>query len=502
MEINLELLKKNFSTIKDIIIKVTTIFDILDNRINKLKELFFDFIKINKDNLFVFGLDSFHFQTKLIDIEFDDMKRLYYAITNRIYCEYYKLYKIIADYIKENIEDKKIMDIIAVTNHFPIYKDLEPFKQYNFELIQEIHENIILLLYGMNEFISNKEIQLTMYQNKQENGLNINNFVNTFNYNIIVMKEKGLLFISYIQFFHSMHTKYLHRFAMKMNLMYGQIKHDIKFDDNISQETKKREVMDILHKDKIDSEIINQIKQSIEDTDSNDSLDNNKNNNKNNDNSDINLINQQDSIKKKEDGKKKNLKNIFKKNVNKVINGLKFTKISNKNEILNNQLDNNQINNFYNTFQNNNEVLIDCSLNIKIDDNINNISAFVDIEKIYNDIDNSLNQQNDKNLLKEKNMLNFSMKSDTILVESIFNELNEQCSNVILPMSPNKKVTDIYSKTMGGSMKTLIDKNDNNIIDLDIDIDTDTDINIAARSLSVEDDLLGESISDISQTTL
>jgi len=242
MEVNLEQLKKNFIVIKDIRNKVTNLFQILGDHLTKLKHTYAEFVKMNKDNLFVFGLDSFQFQSKLIDIEFGDMKRLFMAINNRMYCEYYKLYKIIAEYTKDNITDRKSLDIVKVVNSFPVYKDLEPFKQYNFETIQEIHENIILLLYGINESILNKENELQWHQKKQSIGLNINNFVNTFNYNILMIKEKGTLFISYIEFFHSLHTKHLQRFAMKMNLMYTQLTHDIRFDDNgESNDDKKKD---------------------------------------------------------------------------------------------------------------------------------------------------------------------------------------------------------------------------------------------------------------------
>ena len=40
------------------------------------------------------------------------MKRLFYAINNRMYCEYYKLYKIIMDYIVENVSDAKIIEMV------------------------------------------------------------------------------------------------------------------------------------------------------------------------------------------------------------------------------------------------------------------------------------------------------------------------------------------------------------------------------------------------------
>jgi len=153
MEINLEQLKKNFVTIKDIRGKVTNVFDILEMHLIKLKNTYSEFVENNRQNLFVFGLDSFQFQSKLIDIEYDDMKRLFLAINNRMYCEYYKLYKIIAEYVKDNIPVKKTLELIKLTNNFPVYKDLEPYKQYKFDLIQGLHENILLLLYEINDFI-------------------------------------------------------------------------------------------------------------------------------------------------------------------------------------------------------------------------------------------------------------------------------------------------------------------------------------------------------------
>jgi hypothetical protein len=272
MEVNLEQLKKNFLTIKDIRGKVTNIFTILESHLLNLKKTYSEFIENNRQNLFVFGLDSFQFQSKLIDIEYEDMKRLFLAINNRMYCEYYKLYKIIAEYVKENINDKKTQDLIKITNIFPIYKDLEPYKQYKFEMIQEIHENIILLLYEINEFIMNKESELEIHKKKQDIGLNINNFVSTFNYSIIMIKEKGMLFISYIEFFHNLHTKYLQRFTIKMELMFNQVTHDIRFEDGPKlNETKKQELIKNYENQNIDRSLIRKIKRSFDDSDSNSS---------------------------------------------------------------------------------------------------------------------------------------------------------------------------------------------------------------------------------------
>lgn len=311
MELNLEQLKKNFSTIKDIRGKVINIFQILETHLSKLKKTYAEFIQNNKQNLFVFGLDSFQFQSKLIDIEYADMKRLFLAINNRMYCEYFKLYRIIAEYVKENITDKKTLDMVNITNTFPVYKDLEPYKQYKFEMIQEIHENIVLLIYGINQFIINKQMELQAHQRKLDIGLNINNFVTTFNFNILMTKEKGMLFISYIDFFHNLHTKYLQRFAMKMNLMYNQLTHDINFDE--SYDTNKKDLIDDYKENNVDAELIQELKHSFDDS----------------------LSSVSNSVivsEEKPASPVKNMRNLFKHNVHKIMNGLKSLKKVNTSE--------------------------------------------------------------------------------------------------------------------------------------------------------------------------
>ena len=131
MDARINELKINFTKILDLKNENVKTFSILEAKICKLKDFYSEFVKTNKNNLFIFGLDSFHFQGKLIDIEYEDIQRLYSAITNRIYCEYFKLYKIIVQYILDNVIEQKIIDLVHVNNNYPIYKDLEPFKKYD-----------------------------------------------------------------------------------------------------------------------------------------------------------------------------------------------------------------------------------------------------------------------------------------------------------------------------------------------------------------------------------
>ena len=263
MELKLVKLKNDFNNIITLRNSVKNIFDVLQIRIDKLKIFYSEFIKNNQSEMFVFGLDSFHFQNKLIDIEYDDMKRMFLAINNRMYCEYFKLNKIIIEYILKNINDKKIIDIIKV-NNFPIYKDLEPFKQYDFEIILEIHENIINSLSILMSILNNKENELAMHTSKKNIGLNIDNFITSFRYNLIVMREKIVMFITYIEFFHKLHSKYIKRFSNKIQLMYSHIENDIKFDNSIeSNKNKNKELINDFNDENVDVELLKEIKKSM-----------------------------------------------------------------------------------------------------------------------------------------------------------------------------------------------------------------------------------------------
>jgi hypothetical protein len=121
----------------------------------------------------------------------------------------------------------------------------------------------------MNGFLMNKQHDLKIYQDKKKIGFNIDNFVNTFNFNNIMIKEKIQLFITYIEFFHKMHSKYLSRFTTKMQLMLGQINYDIKFDGNMqNQKTTNNKVLKTIKKDfgeGLNKELLSDLRHTITD---------------------------------------------------------------------------------------------------------------------------------------------------------------------------------------------------------------------------------------------
>ena len=301
MDDKIQQVKSDFNKIKEIRIHVMNCFNALENKLTKLQNTTKEFVKNNKHDIFFFGLDSFQFQGKLIDYEYTDMKKFYFALNNRMYCEYYKLFKLILNYTEEVIGTNKNIEMLKINNIFPVYKDLEPLKQYNFETIEEMHKTIIILLNDLNEHIISKECILQSFQLKQDSGFNINNFVNTFDYDVIMIKQKYLLYLSYLDFFHNIHTKHFKRFAKKMKLMNDYLDEDINFDESIPQSNED---------DSVRSN--SSISSTIDTTDTTDTT-----------------ISYNSSPSSAITENKSPFKSLFKENVKRVINSLKITKPNN-----------------------------------------------------------------------------------------------------------------------------------------------------------------------------
>lgn len=261
--------KNAFTVIIELRKDATNTMSSLHDVILKLDEIYKEFIKDSQEKMFIFGLDSLNFQSKMLNIEYSDMNRLFLSINNRMYCEYYKLFKIICEYICENAKEPKILETVKSESAIPQYKDLEPFKEYEFELVQQVHDAIITLLFSLHSYLEQKDYDLKNHQTKNMTGLNIDNFVNTFQFYNVVMREKIHLFINYLEFFHKLHSKYLKRFTTKVHLMHSHVKHDIKLDDNIKQ--KDKQLFSEMKQDNHEKSIMMELRDSLDDDDTNSS---------------------------------------------------------------------------------------------------------------------------------------------------------------------------------------------------------------------------------------
>ena len=213
---------------------------------DKLKEYYSDLVLNNKSNIFLFGIDSLFFQNKLIDYEFKNYNQLLDLITNKMYCEYFKLYKLMIKYIHDTISDPKTLNNLKIRDNFPTYKDLEIYKKYDFQVINDIHQEIHVIFNITHNFLIEKKQKLIGHQDKNNLGLNIDNFVNTFNFEINNFDQQINLFSNYLDFFHKLHFKHLSRFLTKIEVFYLQINNDININiNNVDNENIKNEIMNV-----------------------------------------------------------------------------------------------------------------------------------------------------------------------------------------------------------------------------------------------------------------
>jgi len=219
-------IKKNFNYIKELRSNINDIFIEVKDKLNALEKIYKELINTHKNIDYTFGIDSFYFQNKLIEIEYDNMKSIFVGINNRIYCEYYKLYKMIYNYITTEIKDAIIIEKIKIKN-YPIYKDLEPLKTYNFDLIIDIQKNIIETIECLFNYLTNKETELKTVCSTSDLGINIENLVNYQTYSNTLLNEKINIFCKYLNVFHKHHNKYFSRLLIKGKLMIGIVNEDI-----------------------------------------------------------------------------------------------------------------------------------------------------------------------------------------------------------------------------------------------------------------------------------
>ena len=245
----IEKLKINFDNIITLKREIAKIKHLVIEKLAHLKEVYNNLIKSNNKKIFMFCLDSFYFQYKTFAMEMENIDRFRVLTNNRMYCDYYKLFNIILNYIKENhAELSKLIknsssneDVTMDINDlelktFPVYKDLEPFYEYKIEDIKDIHSNILHLINKLYTQYTVNDDQIGHYNENQKVGFSISNFLNTLNHENNLLKEQVSLFVNYISFFHISQKKQINRLYLRMQDFYKEIENNININHTFSIE--------------------------------------------------------------------------------------------------------------------------------------------------------------------------------------------------------------------------------------------------------------------------
>ena len=228
--LNLLVLKNNFNDIKNLRESSINLMKSLGEKVETLKIIYNELITNNLNETDT-GLDSFHFQTKLINLELDNYQKTFKIIDNRLYGDYYKLFKNLNKYLNENIKNKNIT-IQFDNKEYQVYKDLNNIQDYDFSSTSEIYNDIIQIIDILQNELLEREHKLEMQKIKQKSGLYIDTLISKVNYNNNYLRNHIELFNENAQTFNNFHKKYLTRFLLKTKLFYGQINNDIKLEES------------------------------------------------------------------------------------------------------------------------------------------------------------------------------------------------------------------------------------------------------------------------------
>ena len=225
------------------------------NIIKKLKEKYIELLKNINNTSSYLGIDSFNFQNKLLDMQLEHFKRMFNIIINRLYCDYYKIYKSIKNLVETNYKDIPIIE-----SNFTVYKDLDIDKVFNFKEIIQLQNVIHQYIKNMIDILLNKNIEIQQFISNNNKGYNVNYYINEENTNITIYSERINLFLKYLNSCNTYHNKYLLDFIDQIQFFISNINKDISFDEFNRNITPDKFIQIIINKN---NEEVNTIVESV-----------------------------------------------------------------------------------------------------------------------------------------------------------------------------------------------------------------------------------------------
>lgn len=196
----IEKLTKNFTAIVDTIKRCQKRRLSIEKKLDELKSLYKDTTKNNNKKIFLFCLDSCHYQYKSFKMDLEHIEEKRKFILNRIYCDYYKLCQIIIKYIQE--DEKMETENELQKQSIPVYKDLDTLTEYKLTDISALHEIILLNIKKLQGKYTQQQDQIDHYYETHKVGFSISNFLNTLNHENRNLEDQITLYINYMSFFH------------------------------------------------------------------------------------------------------------------------------------------------------------------------------------------------------------------------------------------------------------------------------------------------------------
>ena len=208
-------MKDRFLEISSIRKQIQELFHRLEDKKKGMKENYATLVASN-DNHF-FGLDSFRFQVKLAENELTFLNDQFTLIDNRLYCDYYKLYNHVYEYYVENLPPGIVKSV------FPIYKDLEPTKVYETELVHKLYKDILTLIHKAYDTLDHEHRKRESEKRLTTSGIHIGNYVHNRVFTDTLIKTNIELFEQYLNTYFIYHMTFLVNLKERLGMFLDHV---------------------------------------------------------------------------------------------------------------------------------------------------------------------------------------------------------------------------------------------------------------------------------------
>jgi hypothetical protein len=196
-----------------------------------MKTIYSKLIHIENQQLAQLGLDTYFFQCKLIENDYDDLKRRSTYVNNRLYGDMFKLLKIIIyqnnEYEKTAKHNTAVVDLSKITR----YEELNPYKLYTYS---EHRVVFIALKNVINEMtqIHNQHVSTDkISQLLQDSGLEISNFIEGRQFTHDVWNQQIHLFSRSLQYLCDFHQKTCGLHKKRINDIFNEFDKSVQFQN-------------------------------------------------------------------------------------------------------------------------------------------------------------------------------------------------------------------------------------------------------------------------------
>lgn len=236
---HIELLKGAFQNNIQTLCSVLEKHNFVQLKLKELKQNYDTMVQNNKKKIFLFCLDSYYFQYKTLLLETENIDKYISMIKNRMYGDYYKLFSIIVTEMSPLV---KLEEFVTKQQKYIPYKEIEPYFEYPQNDLLELHQDILKLLNVLYKEYLQKEKKTI--ENNKSGGLYVENFIQTLNYENNTFKEKILLYVGYLQFYHKLQEKYLSGLFRRVDLFYKEIEENIIVNGNMGSNVEYKQQID------------------------------------------------------------------------------------------------------------------------------------------------------------------------------------------------------------------------------------------------------------------